>query len=106
MQNTMSQAEQKGVWSPDLRFSNALGPFQTIVDKITSGRVIRGSEPVRTTRIDPLEGEIFNSTLNSMLFTREYYYDFGCNFDLRSYPFDSQVKHFRNLIILILEIHM
>ena len=34
---------------------------------------------------------LFSGHTNSILITREYYQDYGCNFDLQYYPFDTQM---------------
>jgi hypothetical protein len=94
MQNTLNQDEKLSVWSPDVGFSNALGPFQTAVDEHTTGRLIKGSNYDTESYSSPLETALYDGSQNSILFTREYYFDFGCDFDLRSYPFDTQVTIF------------
>ena len=34
---------------------------------------------------------LFSGKDNAIFFTREYYQDYGCHFDLRFYPFDTQM---------------
>jgi hypothetical protein len=103
MQNTLSQDEKLGVWSPDVGFSNALGPFQTellmrfqLADLYKALTIIKKVTPALWKQPYTYKG-----SQNSILFTREYYFDFGCNFDLRSYPFDTQGTIFIQEHILI-----
>ena len=39
--NSLSDEDLMQVWSPKLSFVNALGPYQTMVDKFTSGHLVR-----------------------------------------------------------------
>ncbi len=34
---------------------------------------------------------LFSGKSNSIMMTREYYQDYSCQFDLHSYPFDTQM---------------
>ncbi len=34
---------------------------------------------------------LFSGKSNSIMLTREYYQDYSCSFDLKYYPFDTQV---------------
>ncbi len=36
---------------------------------------------------------LFAGRENSIMITREYYQDYSCDFDLKFYPFDTQVTH-------------
>ena len=42
--NSLSDEDLIRVWSPKLSFVNALGPYQTMVDELTSGQLIREDE--------------------------------------------------------------
>ena len=44
--NTLDPSEFKNIWVPKLNFANALGPFQTEVDHLLSGEIIRESGSV------------------------------------------------------------
>ena len=37
------------------------------------------------------EAMLFSGQDNAIFLTREYYQDYGCNFDLLFYPFDTQM---------------
>ena len=42
----MSESDQSVIWTPRLAFVNALGPYQTTVDALTTGVLIREDEPL------------------------------------------------------------
>ena len=44
--NVLSSQHKKQIWTPQLTFTNALGPFQTEVDKLTSGVLVREGQPL------------------------------------------------------------
>ena len=45
--NILSSKHKSQIWTPQLTFTNALGPFQTEVDKLTSGVLIREAPPLK-----------------------------------------------------------
>ena len=44
--NTLSKEDMQNIWVPKLGFTNALGPFQTQVDQLTSGVLVREDTPL------------------------------------------------------------
>jgi hypothetical protein len=42
--NVLNSDVKAKIWSPDLSFTNALGPFQTEVDDFTTGKIIRNGQ--------------------------------------------------------------
>ncbi|CAB4061993.1 unnamed protein product [Lepeophtheirus salmonis] len=76
--NSLSEKEVEKLWTPKIAFTNALGPFQTEVDKLSVCTLIREDNP----RIED------NSQDREV---REYYQDYSCDFDLTFYPFDTQL---------------
>jgi hypothetical protein len=42
--NALGQNHMSSLWTPSLSFINALGPYQTTVDALTSGHLIREHE--------------------------------------------------------------
>lgn len=89
--NALSLQDSVAIWSPRLGFTNALGPFQTTVDDLTAGVLIRESEPLPEDITLSTEAMLFAGESNSIFLSREYYQDYGCSFDLRYYPFDAQI---------------
>ena len=54
--NTLSRTDRDAIWTPKLGFSNALGPFQTEMDELTSGVLIREGNPKREDVTLAIEG--------------------------------------------------
>ena len=44
--NTLSEKDLASIWSPHLAFVNALGPYQTEVDSLTTGVLVREDGPL------------------------------------------------------------
>ncbi len=45
--NTLSPEHKSRLWTPRLGFTNALGPFQTEVDQLTTGVYVREGPPLK-----------------------------------------------------------
>eukprot|EP00094_Tigriopus_californicus_P006421 TCALIF_06184-PA protein Name:"Similar to GLRB Glycine receptor subunit beta (Homo sapiens)" AED:0.20 eAED:0.20 QI:0/1/0.66/1/1/1/6/0/430 len=89
--NSLNEVDQNSIWTPRLAFVNALGPYQTVVDEKTAGVLVREDDPLDEDVTLPIEAMLFSGRTNSILMTREYYLNYGCDFDLRYYPFDTQM---------------
>jgi hypothetical protein len=108
--NSLNMWDRAAIWSPHLSFVNALGPYQTEIDELTSGELVRETGPLPEDYSTSIEGKnaplrllylftdqslslamLFSGKNNSIVFTREYYQDYACQFDLHLYPFDTQV---------------
>ena len=44
--NSLSLEDSEDIWTPKLGFTNARGPFQTTVDELTTGVLVRESDPL------------------------------------------------------------
>ncbi len=108
--NSLGPRDLESIWNPSLAFVNALGPFQTEIDSLVDGELIREAEPLDedfSTAIEGIKSDAFcgcpssNSLILAMIFSgeknsirikREYFLDYSCIFDLTYFPFDSQVS--------------
>jgi hypothetical protein len=54
--NTLNANDRKSIWVPKLGFVNALGPFQTEVDELSSGELIRETGPLPQDYSTSIEG--------------------------------------------------
>ena len=55
--NSMNENDRSVIWVPKLGFVNALGPFQTVVDDLVTGLLVREDEaPLREDISLPIEG--------------------------------------------------
>lgn len=106
--NGVNTGELLTLWTPELQFLNALGPFQTIVDDLNVCTILYEEQPTYDDITESVEcrkyhfsagilGNIkyldykFDAAHNSINLLREYYQEFSCEFDLLFYPFDTQV---------------
>ncbi|XP_040564481.2 uncharacterized protein [Lepeophtheirus salmonis] len=89
--NSLSEKEVEKLWTPKIAFTNALGPFQTEVDKLSVCTLIREDNPRIEDNSQDREALLFDGEFNSISLVREYYQDYSCDFDLTFYPFDTQL---------------
>ena len=54
--NVLDSADKGKIWYPKLGFTNALGPFQTQMDDLTSGVLIREGDPIKEDVTLAIEG--------------------------------------------------
>ena len=54
--NVLDSADKGKIWYPKLGFTNALGPFQTQMDELTSGVLIREGDPIKEDVTLAIEG--------------------------------------------------
>jgi hypothetical protein len=55
--NSLNMWDRASIWSPQLSFVNALGPYQTEVDEITSGELVRETGPLPEDYSTSIEGK-------------------------------------------------
>jgi hypothetical protein len=55
--NSLSADDRDSIWVPKLGFENALGPFQTEVDSLTAGELIRETGPLPQDYSKSIEGK-------------------------------------------------
>ena len=54
--NVLDSMDKGKIWYPKLGFTNALGPFQTQMDDLTSGVLIREGDPIKEDVTLAIEG--------------------------------------------------
>ena len=91
--NGVQTADLQRLWSPQLAFIDALGPYQTKVDDLSVATIVLERSPRSDDLSQSLEYYGFDAYTNAINLEREYYQDFACEFDLYYYPFDTQVRH-------------
>ena len=64
--NVLDSADKEKIWYPKLGFTNALGPFQTEMDELTSGVLIREGDPIKEDVTLAIEGK--SSMIKSYIF--------------------------------------
>jgi hypothetical protein len=92
--NALSEEGKQSLWSPKLLFVNGLGPFQTVVDTMTTATIIKSKKHdetmIESHSSEATEARIFKGDENRLKFRKEYYLDYSCQFNLHHYPFDTQ----------------
>jgi hypothetical protein len=77
------------IWQPHVTFTNAkIGQME--VNNL-GVMVRRESEPQPYSYASPVEDKIYLGSENSLVIASKYYAEYGCTFDLRSFPFDDQM---------------
>ena len=56
--NSLSRQDRDAIWSPKLDFLNALGPYQTVRDDLTSGVLVRQGNPLPEDTRYSTEGKV------------------------------------------------
>ena len=56
--NVLDPNSKELIWYPRLGFTNALGPFQTKVDELTTGVLVREDNPLEEDVTLAIEGKI------------------------------------------------
>ena len=97
MLNIVNLDVLKEMWVPVISFANALGPFQTKVDEQARATVqAMGNSTIRN-RDDLIEGQEFDGFDQIITIEKEYFLEFRCEFDLLTYPFDTQVSQIEDI---------
>ena len=91
MSNVISDEDLKALWMPVLSFSNALGPYQTKLDEQTFGTIKAYGNSTLKSKLTETEGQMYTGADQVIIIDKEYFLEFGCEYDLLSYPFDTQV---------------
>ena len=67
--NSLSKQGLENIWTPKLAFTNALGPFQTIIDQLTVGVLLREGNPLPEDIYISTEGNSINLSKDLLFFT-------------------------------------
>ena len=89
--NILKDEERKNLWTPEIIFSNNDNDSRMVLDKkalLIVNRMEKEGSPSAQSDLDA--AEIFLGELNPILYRRTYSTKFDCDFNLESYPFDTQ----------------
>jgi len=89
--NSLSVDLQKQLWMPVLSFPNARQAEGTVVDSGSSTIVLKLGTPLEDDIQRSIEARIYKGVESPLINMREYFVSFNCDFDLKMYPFDTQV---------------
>ena len=60
--NSLDPSDRDNIWVPKLAFTNAHGPYQTEVDDLTTGVLIREGLPLKEDYTNAIEGQISSNS--------------------------------------------
>jgi len=89
--NGLSVSIQEQIWTPSFGFPNARQAEGTVVDSGSSTIVLKLGLPLDDDISRSTEARIYKGVDSPIIMKREYLVTFNCDFDLRMYPFDTQV---------------
>ena len=81
----------ENIWVPVFIFHNTKTKIRTPIDEVTRFVVKKKGSYELSTDVEVEEIAFFKGSENSLLYSRDFYSTFSCDFDLRSYPFDTQM---------------
>ena len=79
------------IWLPVVIFVNAENQFETYLDRKTRVVVEKKGDFTLSPITDMEEHAYYKGSENSLQYSRDFYLRFSCQFDLRNYPFDTQI---------------
>ena len=88
--NILADEERQLIWFPEIIFGNNDEVSRMALDHKSSIIVKRERDGFPNDFTDLVAAELFYGYDNPFLYSRTYATKFECNFDLRSYPFDTQ----------------
>ena len=88
--NIIDKETQSEMWIPPLIFSNTDNDEMLVNDRKATMDIIREGNFEHVPVEELHEGKIFKGSENIVRYSREYHFDFQCNYNLLYYPFDTQ----------------
>ena len=88
--NKIEIDDRDRMWKPSVDFKNAVEPKTTEVDSKTSMFIHKEHDPRAGSLRRDIEADVFEGGWASLIMRKEYFIKFECEFELRSYPFDTQ----------------
>ena len=93
--NVLSHEKAQSLWIPDLLFYNSADSDQDDID-LRSGKnqqisIMRESEGEWLDISNVMEEKVYKGRENSIVFNAFYVNQFQCDYNLRKYPFDTQI---------------
>ena len=88
--NKIEEEDVAEIWKPSVDFANAVEPKTTEVDDKTSMFIHKERNPRESSPRRSIEADVFEGEWASIIMKKEYFTKFVCDFELQSYPFDTQ----------------
>ena len=87
----MDKHELYFIWRPPLSLTNSLGLLSLLDNKYLNVQIIKQSQGQFRNENDLNEGILYDGKDNDLLMSAKFEEDFSCSYDLKYYPFDSQL---------------
>ena len=90
--NVLSDESKESIWYPNIVFEN-IDPSKTSVDRTHEYQIIRHKDaiPIDAPKSDLMNINIFKGSENKLEYSAQFTYSWKCTYDLRMYPFDTQI---------------
>ena len=88
--NILAREERDSVWFPDIIFENTDSDERMVMDGKATLIVRREGSGTPSSVKNEIKSEIFKGEENPFFYSRTYSIKFECDFQLQSYPFDTQ----------------
>ena len=88
--NILADEERELIWFPEVLFVNNDEAQRMVLDRNTDIKVERLADGEPSSFLERISSEIFEGVANPIQYERTYSLKFECDFQLQSYPFDTQ----------------
>ena len=88
--NVLADEERDSIWFPEVVFQNNDNVERMVMDVKADLIVRKEGEGYQTSQREMISAEVFKGSENPIFYSRTYSTKFSCDFQLQSYPFDTQ----------------
>ena len=88
--NVLADEERNGIWFPEIIFDNNDNVERMVMDEKADLIVRKEGFGDPTSQREMITAEVYKGAENPIFYSRTYSTKFECDFQLQSYPFDTQ----------------
>ena len=88
--NVLANEERDSIWFPEIIFENNDNVERMVMDVKADLIVRKEGDGYQTSQREMISAEVFKGGENPIFYSRTYSTKFNCDFQLQSYPFDTQ----------------
>ena len=88
--NVLADEERDSIWFPEIIFENNDNVERMVMDVKADLIVRKEGDGYQTSQREMISAEVFKGGENPIFYSRTYSTKFNCDFQLQSYPFDTQ----------------
>jgi hypothetical protein len=100
-QNRVGDEERKKIWIPNIIFANSVKEQLVENDKFSILAIEQNGTGVQETDKYLQENMLYKGSENSVIYSRTYTMDLGCEFEQHSFPFDTQTCSIEVIFLII-----